>query len=81
MRSSSSSIFAVNRVSKTFGKCLTSLSVTTMPRSVGWNERFCCSTYLRSWMVLMMLAYVLGRPMFSASSALTSEASVNRGGG
>ena len=44
MSSSSSSMWAVNFRSMILGKCLTSRSVTTMPRSVAKNRRSFCST-------------------------------------
>ena len=63
------------------GKPFTSRSVTVLPSSVAVNRRFSASTYPFLVMVERIVAYVLGRPMPSFSSVLTSDASLYRGGG
>ena len=81
MSSSSSSKWLVNFRSMIFGKFATRKSVTTLPISVAKNRPRSCVTYLRFWIVLMMLEYVEGRPTPSFSIAFTKLASLNRGGG
>src|SRR5207247_6084590 len=64
---------AVYWMSKMSSKCLTSISVTTAPSSVGLNLPWSLVTYSRSWIVVRIDAYVDGRPMPFSSSAFTSE--------
>ena len=55
--------------------------VTTSPREVGLRYFPSLATYSRPVMVLMVGAYVLGRPMPFSSMARISVASVYRAGG
>jgi hypothetical protein len=66
----------VNPVFMMSSKCWTSLSVTISPSSVGWSRRSTGWTYPRSWIVWMIGAYVLGRPIPNFSRAFTRLASL-----
>ena len=79
--SSLASISAVNLTS-TISLKLSSISfVTTKPSSVGTSCFFSLKTYPLSIIVEIVGEYVLGLPMPSSSSVLTSEASVYLAGG
>ena len=66
----------VKETSKTSENVLTRRRLTARPTSVGTRRPLSRSTYLRPVMLVTMVAYVLGLPMFSSSRDLTSEASV-----
>jgi hypothetical protein len=66
----------VNPVSTSVGKFFSSSSVTAKAVYVGTSWFPLRSTYPRSITVPMIEAYVLGRPIPSASSVFTSDASV-----
>ena len=67
---------AVKPTLNTSGKVETRSRDTAMPRSVGTRRPFSRCTYSREVIVPTIVAYVLGRPMFSSSRAFTSDASL-----
>ena len=75
-QSRSPSILAVKLTSTILGNACFIILFTTSPSSVMYRFLFSLATYLRFMIVLIVGAYVLGRPMPSSSRVLTRDASV-----